>query len=154
MKIIVLSDSHGDTQALLTAVAREQPDLIIHLGDFIQDCAVLEQMYPQIPLRKVAGNCDGYSDGILKQVFDWGGRRIFMTHGHRYHVKLGEEYLIQTAREAGANLVLYGHTHSAVYREEGRMVIINPGSIGYGAKTYGVVTLEDGKVSISARSVK
>ena len=67
---------------------------------------------------------------------------------------MGEEYLLASAWEAGARIVLYGHTHTAVYREEGRMIVINPGSIGRGAQTYCVLTIENGKVSVGARSVR
>ena len=65
MKIIVLSDSHGNTQALLQAVAVTGPDLILHLGDQIRDCAVLHRNFPQIPLRTVKGNND-FSEQELK----------------------------------------------------------------------------------------
>jgi predicted phosphodiesterase len=32
-KILVLSDSHGNVNNMVTAVSRLQPDIIIHLGD-------------------------------------------------------------------------------------------------------------------------
>ena len=36
-KVLVLSDSHGDVDAMERAVARERPDLILHLGDLCRD---------------------------------------------------------------------------------------------------------------------
>ena len=58
MKILVFSDSHGNTDHMLTAVEREKPDRIFHLGDGWDDAQTLHRMFPDIPLEQVPGNCD------------------------------------------------------------------------------------------------
>ena len=39
------------------------------------------------------------------------GVKIFFTHGHAYQVGYGLEELEQTARDLGASIACYGHTH-------------------------------------------
>lgn len=58
MKAAVFSDTHANTGLMVEAVRRYQPDVIIHLGDYERDTAVLRQEFPEIPLYNVRGNCD------------------------------------------------------------------------------------------------
>ena len=46
MKILIVSDSHGTTGPLRTAILKETPDMLIHLGD---------SEYPQAEIAKWAG---------------------------------------------------------------------------------------------------
>ena len=154
MKILVLSDSHGNGDAMLKATERESPDLILHLGDHDRDCAVIEREYPEIPLRSVRGNCDRMSVGVDCDEFLVAGKRFFMTHGHMYGVKSGMTSIIQDAVLRGADVLLFGHTHISHYCVENDMSIINPGSISMFGKTYAVVELENGAISCDIRKLK
>ena len=58
MKILVLSDSHGNISNMEAAVEREQPRMILHLGDCWRDAERLAERYPEIPMEHVPGNCD------------------------------------------------------------------------------------------------
>lgn len=49
------------------------------------------------------------------------------------------------AREMGADVLLYGHTHCPLVDYDGTTYTMNPGSIRY-TGTYGVLVLENGKV--------
>ena len=60
MTILVLSDSHSTLRFMRQCVDTIQPDVLIHLGDYFDDGAVLKEEYPQIPLLQVPGNCDRY----------------------------------------------------------------------------------------------
>ena len=51
------------------------------------------------------------------------------------------------AEEKDLDLFLFGHTHKPLVDMRGKTLFLNPGSIGdYARPTYGVVTLENGKL--------
>ena len=52
MKILVLSDSHGNLTNMELAVERTNPNLIFHLGDCWRDGERLHEQFPDIPLEK------------------------------------------------------------------------------------------------------
>ena len=132
MKILVLSDSHGDVAGLRDIFARESGySLVIHLGDGERDTAPFFPM-DGVPLVQVRGNCDFYSDLPLSVLTEEGGKRIFCTHGHELHVKYGREMLRETAREKKADIALYGHTHVPVHEYDDGLYICNPGSVRNG----------------------
>lgn len=153
MRILVVSDSHGDTESLCLAVSRTGPELILHLGDHDSDCAVLYARFPQIPLRRVRGNCDGVSREAERDEFVVEGKRIFMTHGHRQYVKSGLDSLMTAAGICGADIALFGHTHMPLDAEIDGLRLINPGSIGTGRKTYAVLEIQHGAISCEHRSI-
>ena len=54
--------------------------------------------------------------------------------------------LIQAAREAKVQAVLYGHTHIADCRREGDLWVLNPGASGSWGGSAGIIEVEDGKI--------
>ena len=147
MKILIFSDSHRNVQPMIETVAFEKPDVIFHLGDLESDAIELNREYPQIPLHSVPGNCDLMPFGVRRIIITEGGKKIFATHGHAYNVKLGLDGLINTAASAGADVVLYGHTHVPYVAQHAGMLVINPGACGRGRHPYGVLTIENGNIS-------
>jgi len=146
MKIIVASDSHGDSQTLLNALFDENPQLFLHLGDFERDCDKVRKAFPQLMIRAVRGNGDfrGREPDYDEFVLD--NKRIFMTHGHLYGVKTSLDALMNAGFLRGADILLFGHTHTPYYEIIEGMHIINPGSIGFSAKTYAVLEIEHGVI--------
>lgn len=148
MKILVFSDSHGNTLNMKLAVERERPDRMFHLGDVSRDAEELGELFPDIPLEKVCGNCDLYSQAPNQVIADAGRRRFLLTHGHLYHVKLGIGSAVQAARKAGVDLLAFGHTHEALCVLDDGLWILNPGSIRGGYRpSYGVILLENDKLT-------
>ncbi len=147
MKIIVLSDSHGNTQALVDAVFDENPQLILHLGDYEKDCDKVRIVYPQIDLRAVRGNCDFRAREPECDEFVIENKRIFMTHGHLYNVKSSLTSVLNAGLSRNADILLYGHTHIPYYAVVDGIHMINPGSIAFGAKTYAVLEIEHGVIN-------
>lgn len=151
MRILVLSDSHGCVEPMEQCVERVQPQVILHLGDCVRDAQRLEERYPQIPLLGVPGNCDYGGLDQPERLTELGGVRILMMHGHTRRVKSGPMAAIYAARECGADILLFGHTHQPVVDRSGDFWVMNPGGIGPSVRrTYGVITLEDGKVDCAA----
>lgn len=131
MKIGIVSDSHGDTNALDTMLqhpAAADVEAWLFAGDIAMDAEYLA-MVTDIPLLKVAGNNDWPSSRLMETVVsDVGGHRIMLTHGHLYGVSFSTQSLEQAAREQGADLVVYGHTHVADL-SIGELSVLNPGSV-------------------------
>ncbi len=152
MKITVFSDSHGETEGMALAVEAEKPDAIVHLGDHDRDCRVFSR-FP-IPLYSVKGNCDLGSQQLAAMDIKFGGKRVFITHGHLYHVKESYDYIINAAMLMEADAVLFGHTHIPYYEERNGLYIINPGSAGMGAyRGYGVLTVENGNIRYERKKI-
>ncbi len=132
MKILVLSDSHGDMWRLREIFSREHGfSLCIFLGDGERDLEPFFPM-PDVPLLAVRGNCDAYSSLPKQIVTEEGGKRILITHGHEMLVKYGLFRLRSAAREAGADIALYGHTHVSVQDYDDGLYLCNPGSVHNG----------------------
>ena len=150
MKILILSDSHSARSFMRLCVDKVQPDAIIHLGDYHSDGEVLAEFYPQIPLWQVPGNCDSHRGFICDpeiRIEKVCGVRLYMTHGHRHNVKTGLYALLRDARAANVQAVLFGHTHSAVCRQEDDgLWVLNPGSCGYYGGTAGLIEVEQGRI--------
>lgn len=140
MRLLVLSDSHGDAAAVRLALAR-QPDVqnVFFLGDGIRDLAGIRPEAGRRNCFVVRGNNDFGCQEPLEALEELRGKRIFYTHGHTYQVKYGDGALRGAARSAGADIVLYGHTHRPVTDYEDGLYLMNPGSLRDGA--YGVVDI-------------
>lgn len=156
MKACVFSDSHGYAENMISAILLEKPDFCLFLGDGERDLARLENKFPDLPVYAVRGNCDFGTElkNVLICVVD--GVTIFMTHGHLSYVKY--EYNLETlasqAKEAGADLALFGHTHSQHISEFNGVTLLNPGSIGRGYyPAYAVLNIENGRFSADLKSI-
>lgn len=144
MKILVVSDSHGNVENTSKAVERECPDLVFHLGDGWHDAEMLRRRHPKLALEQVAGNCDFHGGESTVRVLDLGGRRILLCHGHTLGVKSSLGVLLRTAVERGADTALFGHTHRPFMEQREGVLLLNPGSIGdYRRPTYGTLLIED-----------
>ncbi|MDE7312380.1 MAG: metallophosphoesterase [Eubacterium sp.] len=131
MRVLIISDTHGIQKNLDRVLEQERPyGQVIHLGDIEGDEDYLEAA-AGCPVAAVRGNNDYFSDLPQEQIIEVAGKRIFLTHGHYYYVAAGVEHLIKEAQGRGADLVMFGHTHRPLIRQEGNLYVINPGSLSY-----------------------
>lgn len=147
-KILVLSDTHGNYPAAFRALeAVGKVDHIIHLGDGVDDAALLERTLER-PVIMLPGNCDS-SPIPYELTLELEGVRIFLCHGHRYNVKGGTDRLAERARHEGATAVLFGHTHRALIECREGLLIVNPGPLekGSASPTCALLTLSEGEAS-------
>jgi hypothetical protein len=135
-KILALSDSHGNISALTTVLKwakNHAPDLAVFLGDGVGDVEKAETAAGFICEWKIVrGNNDwGFSRTDPESaVFDFGGHRFFISHGHRYGLHWGDlTSFIAAARNNGADIALFGHTHAPFQKNENGLLLLNPGSI-------------------------
>lgn len=156
MKILVLSDSHSSLRFMRECVIKTKPNVIIHLGDYFDDGETLHEEFPNILFYQVAGNCDKYRAPFHAReilIMPIGGVRFYMTHGHIHRVKQVLGLLLRDAREAKADIALFGHTHVAYcQQEEDGLWVMNPGSCGYGGGSAGLIEIENEKIS-SCRNI-
>lgn len=128
MRVLVVSDTHGRLGAVQHVVGQlGDVDLILHAGDHYRDCDNLAYML-EIPARGVMGNCDFPGDGPHEELLEIEGHKIFMVHGHRHGAKQGTEAILLRAKELGARVAIYGHTHIAELKCEDGIILLNPGS--------------------------
>jgi len=147
MRIVIFSDSHGDVEACRSVIDKIPGiDMAIHTGDIISDIQKLGTFFPELDRRYVPGNCD-FSALPSDLLFEVCGKKIFISHGHCYNVKNDSTYskFKEKALSLGADMAVFGHTHKCVYENDGRLILINPGSIKYG-RTFAIAEIEDGKI--------
>lgn len=147
MRILVLSDTHRHIEAVLELLSGDHRfDRIFHLGDMVSDAIDIESV-SGLEVDYVAGNCDwGGSQGPNKKIVHIGGKKIYLCHGHREHVKSGDGFLRSMLRKEGYDIALYGHTHMAKIAWEGDSLIMNPGSISLprdGQASYAVINIDE-----------
>ena len=131
MKILIVSDTHRNNANFLKVVERTAPvDMVVHCGD-VEGSEYLIREASGCPVQMVQGNNDFFSDLLQEEEFELEGYHIFITHGHYYYVAMSEERLKEEARERGADIVMYGHTHKPALTREPGLITLNPGSIAY-----------------------
>jgi uncharacterized protein len=155
MKLLVISDSHGNYAHAFKAHELAGPvDHVIHLGDGCDDARMLEEVL-EVPVHRVAGNCDFEPEVPKELTLDFGDCRIFVTHGNRQLVKSGLGQLIGKGMEAKAALVLYGHTHLPSVQSAEGMLLVNPGALKPGfPMSYAIVTVEGAEVRAEIYGIK
>lgn len=146
MKIIVVSDTHGSYRNFKKVMhMHRNADIVVHCGDSRDELDKIMTDYPNIRFYAVKGNCDFDPTIPVVEMFTVDGVRFMATHGHVYNVKYGLFDLDHTARERGADVVLYGHTHIAMDVVRDGIRFFNPGSLGFGG-SFGVIEVKDGMV--------
>lgn len=152
MKIVVVSDSHGDRNIIQKLVGRyaNRVDGIFHCGD--SEMSVDDPLVSKLHI--VRGNMDlaAFPDHYLEMV---DGRNILMTHGHHQNVNGGLLNLELYARSLSADIVLFGHTHQLTATFDDNILFVNPGSIsqprGRYAEiggTYAVIVSDEKQVTV------
>ncbi|MBP3780500.1 MAG: YfcE family phosphodiesterase [Selenomonas sp.] len=134
MKIGIVSDSHGGTGDLDLMLSRpETRDVRLWLfaGDVAMDAAYLDMVTPEdVEVIKVAGNNDWPGTNLPDyETLDIAGHTVLLTHGHIFGVNFGRQKLAQAAKDVGADIAVYGHTHVAENTVIDGVMILNPGSI-------------------------
>ena len=170
MKILLFSDSHGDTCTMCGVIQKEMPDMIIHLGDSIADADYLSGKYPNIQMVKLPGNIDSEADAKdMIKITEICGKRFIMTHGHTlikytfisesnsYQLTdedrtTGRINMLKCMAENNADILLHGHTHepyiNSVQTPDKTRWIMNPGIIrrmdaAISKPTYGILKIDE-----------
>ncbi len=133
MKALVISDSHGARENLRVlmelAETEIRPDALIFCGDGIHDILPYQKTVPLF--LAVRGNCDlSPPPGIPAERMErLHGLWVYIAHGHKLRVKQSMLALSYRAREAGAKVACFGHTHRALSEWKDGILLLNPGAL-------------------------
>ncbi len=127
MKILIISDTHGNLSNFYKVLDIEKPiDNLFHLGDYlINDDEIREAA--GCACAFVRGNCDWASREPEFRDFGLLGHNVHMEHGHM--LPDGYNAIASRAVSLGADIMLSGHTHSPVCILHNGVYIVNPGSL-------------------------
>lgn len=147
MKYLIFSDSHGYTADMEDIISTQGCDTVIHLGDIASDAYRLRRIFFAKTVCAVCGNNDWNDRSLPKEVIlKDNAARLFLCHGHTYHVKQSLSFLIQIAKQKECAAALFGHTHSPTIVLKENILLFNPGSITYSG-TYGTLTITERNIS-------
>ncbi|TQR33611.1 metallophosphoesterase [Lysinibacillus sphaericus] len=144
MQILVMSDTHGDSN-VIEKVRSFYPNAaaFIHCGD-----SELPFSHKALAgMKKVRGNCDIDKAFPDEADFDLEGVTVFVTHGHLFNVKNSILSLSYRAKEVGAQIACFGHSHILGAEMIDDVLFLNPGSLlkprGRKEKSFALVEVED-----------
>jgi putative phosphoesterase len=106
----------------------ENVDFIVHAGDLVQ-LAVIDELEQLAPVLAVYGNMDDpeVSGALPKlnslKIYGW---KIGVMHDPS--ILFGRGKMREIAKQKGFDVFVYGHTHNADVKWEGKILYINPGS--------------------------
>jgi len=142
MRIGIIADTHDRLPFIEIAVQRlneEKVDLVLHAGDYIAPFVTSRFEPLKAKMIGVFGNNDAELN-LLRKKFDGIGAQILgkfveievndlkiaLLHGE-------EEALLKSLINTNYyDAIVYGHTHQAETRREGKTLVINPGEVcGY-----------------------
>jgi putative phosphoesterase len=149
MKLLVFSDSHGDINHVRNVIEHigKEMNSIIHLGDYCEDVKKIQREFPEYLFHYVKGNNDYEKEVPNEKLLHVAGKTLLLTHGHKQRVYWGYQNISYWAEEKGADVVLFGHTHSPVNEMFGQVLLFNPGSISRPRQsnipTFGILEITD-----------
>ena len=136
MKILLVSDSHGD-DLILKELKNEYPDMdhYLHAGDS------QSSEYAIFPFDSISGNCDCYPFDERRKIYTPIGYLLMKHYPHLF-----------SNEKEGIKIFVHGHTHKWKISKEGEMYIICPGSISRPRDgtlgTYAILDLNEKESSV------
>lgn len=161
MKILVISDTHGDITSW-EKIKKENfygAQIIIHAGDVLyhgprndlpagyQPKKLIEEINNcPLPIIVAQGNCEAYVDQMVLNIpiqapyafLQLEDKRFLVNHGHL----LTAEDMEQQAKTYQVDFFITGHTHLPVLEKKNGTIFLNPGSTSISKR-------EDKKVSVA-----
>lgn len=145
MKILLVSDSHGDYQSL-DDLYKVYPhmDLYLHAGDSEQD------EFSIVPFISIRGNCDRYYDFQDYLIIPSPQGNIFVQHTPH----IAKNILI----EHNVKIVIHGHTHIRRNEKINGILYLNPGAISYARDkyngSYAILEIDDSGIDVKFYTLK
>ena len=151
MRVLIVSDIHGELKTFQQILKAESYDYLISLGDSELSASDLKPVD-----ELVHGNVfmDLGQPYIIKEL---SGLKVVMTHGHLCHVQRGDEGLIEKGKDFQATLIMHGHTHIARFEKSGPYYLLNPGAL-YGPRgswpaTYVILKIEENQFTVDFKTL-
>lgn len=148
-KIIVMSDTHGNTKIIDKILSENQYDYAIHAGDYTCDEKFINSRFDFV----VRGNND-FDNNKDELFFQISGFNFYLQHGHligSYFQLDNYEYMKNVLKQKNVDILIHGHTHISKIFEYDQGIVINPGSTtfprGGSLKSYAIIIINDSKIS-------
>lgn len=144
----LVSDTHGLVRPSVHR-ALEGVELILHAGD-VGGQDVLHELATIAPVHAVGGNTDPIGDPSMPPNVDIviDSVRIHVSHGH----EVGSPRPAKLLATYDADVIVYGHTHTADVFESGGKLVVNPGAAGPRrfnvVPSVGRLTITDGRAEV------
>lgn len=129
----IISDTHDNMGAIEDAVQlfnKRNVELLLHAGDIVSPFTARVFGGLKMPMKCVYGNNDGDHkalaaayEGIAdfkagSRIIEYAGKKIFMSHAEL------------SLYPDSPDVIIFGHTHETVIKEENGSLYINPGEAG------------------------
>lgn len=161
MRIGIIADTHIPDRAKdipqIIMADFKNVGMIIHAGDLV-DLSVLDKLKVICPnIKAVYGNMD--SDEVKKnlsekEIIKIGNYKIGIMHGYGSPHKL-IDLMTRAFKSDFINLIIFGHSHTALNEQHGDILYFNPGSptdkIFSPYNSYGIIEIND---KIDARLIR
>jgi hypothetical protein len=161
LRLVVVADTHGQPHPeSARRIAEQRPDAILHAGD-IGALEVLDQLGQLAPVFAVRGNIDAHGNGGAAGLPDVltvrlrSGETTLLTLVMLHIAVAGPRIradAAKRARDAGASLIVCGHSHVPFIGRDRGLLVFNPGSIGPRRFqlpiVFGVVELAEGRLAL------
>jgi putative phosphoesterase len=151
MKLVVVSDSHGDRDILIELIKtyKGNVDALVHCGD--SELAESDSVWQD--MLSVKGNMDFDQAYPTVRTEEVNQEKIMWVHGHLHDVKISLRTLLLAAKEAQAKFAFFGHTHELGVEMIEGILVLNPGSIllprgAYNFKTYAIVETDQDTIQV------
>ena len=147
MKVLLVSDAHGDHEVIDRILQTEDYDVSIYLGD----SELPEKFISERFTHYVGGNHDTYS--IEESIFELEGMRVGIAHGHTVGLYINDvdRHAEKFIKKYDLDAFFYGHTHMFNVAEVAGATIVNPGSCsksrGLEGNGYATVDIEKGEIT-------
>ncbi len=153
MKIGVIADTHipvnADTIPKKVLEAFKGVDIIIHAGDLV-DLSVIDTLKNACKeVIAVAGNMDSQKIKTKlpeKKIIKIGNYKIGVMHGYGHPNSL-IELTTKIFKNDNVNIIIFGHSHTALNEKKGDILYFNPGSptdtIFAAYNSYGILEIND-----------
>ncbi|CRX37211.1 / / phosphodiesterase family protein / 82721:83197 Forward [Candidatus Hepatoplasma crinochetorum] len=149
MKILVISDVHGNIELMNKIIKENNVDLKIFCGDLQKnDKSILSKNFDYY----VTGNADYFHLDEIKEL-EVDKVKILLTHGHLFETfweKINFDKLYKLGELLKVKLIIHGHDHLSVIEEKNKIIRFNPGSITYprgnSKASYGIIEIKNCKI--------
>jgi putative phosphoesterase len=157
LRLAIVADTHSRPHPHAAArIAELSVSAILHAGD-IGDLAVLEELAQIAPVIAVRGNIDERAPHVPDVVtidLQSAGQSVFkllLMHIVVYGPKIRAD-AARLAQDAGAKLIVCGHSHVPFIGRDRGLMVFNPGSIGprrmHLPIVFGVLEIQAGKLGL------
>ena len=147
MKILVVSDSHGDNKTL-KSIAAMHPDC-----DYYFHCGDAQANQEDVaPFAAVRGNCDYMANNLPKYLLVNTKEGLIVVEHIPFYL-----FTLEDLKKKNCLLYLVGHTHIKDDKVAEGIRIVNPGAIVYprdGSKSYAIININNKVIQTTFYKIK